>query len=70
MDDYSRLILSWKLCSTMNAVDVKETLDQAIQRTGVNDAWVVERPRLLSDNGPCYISKSLQVYLEEHHFAR
>jgi transposase InsO family protein len=26
---------------------------------------VVNRPRLLSDNGPCYISKALSGYLEE-----
>ena len=66
MDDYSRLILSWKLCSTMRAEDVKETLDLAIHRTGVHDARIEMRPRLLSDNGPCYISKSLQEYLKEH----
>jgi len=26
---------------------------------------VVNRPRLLSDNGPCYVSKALSAYLEE-----
>lgn len=66
MDDYSRMILSWRLCSTMRAEDVKETLDLAIQSTGVHDAQTEMRPRILSDNGPCYISKSLQEYLEEH----
>ena len=65
MDDYSRMILSWKLCSTMRAEDVKETLDLAIRRTGVHDARIEVRPRLLSDNGPCYISKSLQEHLKE-----
>ena len=65
MDDYSRMILSWKLCSTMRAEDVKETLDLAIRGTGVHDARIEVRPRLLSDNGPCYISKSLQEYLKE-----
>ncbi len=64
MDDYSRMILGWKLCSSMSAEDVKATLDIAIEFTGVDDAEVVQRTRLLSDNGPCYISKSLQEYLE------
>ena len=66
MDDYSRWILSWKLCSGMSSEDVKETLDRAIAFTGVHDAAVVHRPRLLSDNGPCYISKDLLEYLEKH----
>jgi transposase InsO family protein len=66
MDDYSRMILSWKLCSTMSSEDVKQTLDVAIQRTGVHDARVAGRPRLLSDNGPAYISKNLRQYLKDH----
>ena len=64
LDDYSRMIPGWKLCSSMSANDVKDTLDIAIEFTGVDDAEVVQRIRLLSDNGPCYISKSLQEYLE------
>jgi putative transposase len=63
MDDYSRMIMAWKLCSNMSADDVKETLDRSAF-TGVDKAEVVQRTRLLSDNGPCYISKSLQDYLE------
>ena len=65
MDDYSRMILSWALCSTMSAEDVKATLDEAIEFTGIDEAPVNVRPRLLSDNGPCYISKSLGEYLQD-----
>jgi transposase InsO family protein len=65
MDDYSRYIVSWNLSTTMNAEDVKETLDEAVEKTGVDRVNVRHRPRLLSDNGPCYISKSLKMYLEE-----
>jgi len=50
----------------MRAEDVKQTLKLAIQRTGVQDARIQWRPRLLSDNGPCYLSKSLKEYLEDH----
>ena len=35
LDDYSRYIITWKLFSTMSAADVKETLDLALEKTGV-----------------------------------
>ncbi len=50
LDDYSRYIISWKLSATMGAGDVKETLDDAIAITGVDQVKVRHRPRLLSDN--------------------
>ena len=65
LDDYSRYILSWKLFTTMNASDVQETLDLAIENTGVDQVKVKHKPRLLSDNGPCYISQELKDYLND-----
>ena len=65
LDDYSRYIIAWILSTGMAATDVKETLDLAIEKTGVTDARVRHRPRLLSDNGPAYVSKELQTYLAE-----
>jgi len=65
LDDYSRYILSWRLCKGMGAEEVTQTIDDAIKFTGIRHARVVDRPRLLSDNGSCYISKALSVYLEE-----
>jgi transposase InsO family protein len=65
MDDFSRYIVSWKLCTTMSADDVKDTLDLALENTGVDTITVQHRPRLLSDNGPAYISRDLRHYLEE-----
>jgi len=65
MDDYSRYILSWKLFTTMTADDVKQTLDLALAKTGINKVSVRYRPRLLSDNGPCYVSGELKKYLEQ-----
>ena len=49
----------------MTASDLKETLDEAVSNTGVNHIQVKPRPRLLSDNGPCYISGELKNYLEK-----
>jgi len=66
LDDYSRYIVSWKLTKSMAAGDVKATLDDALAKTGVDQVKVRHRPRLLSDNGPCYISKELGDYLAEH----
>jgi len=62
LDDYSRYILTWKLCSTMKAEDVKETLDEAIALSGVTEKSM---PKLLSDNGACYISHELADYIQE-----
>ena len=69
MDDYSRFILSWRLCSGMSADDVKQTLDLAIAESGVDHVYVRHRPRLLSDNGPCYISGELKEYLRDRGFS-
>jgi transposase InsO family protein len=65
LDDYSRKILAWKLSATMGSADVTETLDLARAATGVDRVRVEHRPRLLSDNGPCYVSGELRSYLAE-----
>jgi len=49
----------------MSADDVKLTLDDAIEKTGVDQVMVKHRPHLLSDNGPCYLSKELKEYLAD-----
>jgi putative transposase len=56
LDDFSRYIISWKLFPTMNTNDVKEVLEKAIIATGINKVNVKMKPRLLSDNGPCFVS--------------
>lgn len=66
LDDYSRYIISWKLTQSMSADDVKLTLDDAIATTGVQSVKVKHKPRLLSDNGPCYLSSELKDYLKKH----
>ena len=63
LDDYSRYILAWKLFPTMSASDVQETLEMALQQAGLEQVRVRHRPRLLSDNGPCYVSKKLKHFL-------
>ena len=65
LDDYSRYIIAWKLCTTMKAEDVTETLDLALQASGCDQATVVHKPRLLSDNGSSYVASELADYLED-----
>lgn len=66
LDDYSRYIIAWKLCSTMRAEDVTETLDMALEASGCASASIKHRPRLLSDNGPSYIAEELADYIESN----
>jgi len=63
LDDYSRYIITWKLFKSMSAGEVKELLDMAVAASGVNEIAIRHRPRLLSDNGPCYLSSELREYL-------
>ena len=49
----------------MAASDVDDTLNLPLGETGLDQANVLHRPRLLSDNGPCYISGQLADYLED-----
>ncbi len=65
LDDFSRYIIAWKLCTTMKATDVTATLELALEASGLDQANVVHRPRLLSDNGSSYISGDLATWLDE-----
>jgi transposase InsO family protein len=69
LDDFSRYIIAWKLCSTMRAQDVTDTLELALQASGLEQAKVAHRPRLLSDNGSSYISGELANWLGEQKMA-
>jgi len=65
LDDYSRYIIAWKLCTTMKAEDVTDTLELALQASGCDQAKVQHKPRLLSDNGPSYIAQDLADWIEK-----
>ena len=65
LDDFSRYIIAWKLCTTMKADDVTDTLEMALQASGCDQANLVHKPRLLSDNGACYISGDLAEWIDD-----
>ena len=61
LDDFSRFIVAWKLCTTMKAADVTATIEMALAASGLNGAR--HRPRLLSDNGSSYVAGDLATWL-------
>ncbi len=64
LDDFSRYIIAWKLCTNMRAEDVTATLDLALKASGCDSAKVPHKPRLHSDNVPSYIAGELAEYIE------
>lgn len=64
LDDFSRYIVAWRLGPTMCASDVTATLDQALAASGLDHVAVMQRPRLLSDNGSSYVADDLATWLK------
>jgi putative transposase len=62
MDDYSRYIIHWELCSNMESGDAMRVVEQALQITGLTEK---KRPRLLSDNGSCYVSSAFKEFIDQ-----
>ncbi|SDD43694.1 Transposase InsO and inactivated derivatives [Niabella drilacis] len=62
LDDYSRYIIHWELCTTMQAEDVKRTVLRAMGKANLKEG---QRPKLLSDNGSCYIAGELKSFMQE-----
>lgn len=62
MDEYSRYIIHWELCKQMETTDAERVVRTAIEKTGLKKD---ERPRLLSDNGSCFISAEFQAFVTD-----
>jgi transposase InsO family protein len=63
LDDFSRFIVAWKLCTTMKAADVTDTIKMALAAAGLDGSR--HRPRLLSDNGSSYVAGDLATWLDK-----
>lgn len=61
MDDYSRYIIHWELCSNMESGDAMRVVEKALHITGLTEK---KRPRLLSDNGSCYVSSAFKEFID------
>ena len=66
LDDFSRYVVAWKLCTTMKASDVTDTLELALKVSGCDQVTVLHKPRLLSDNGASYVSGELAEWLNDN----
>lgn len=64
LDDFSRYVIAWKLCTTMKTEDVTDTLEMALTASGCDQVHIQHKPRLLSDNGSSYISEELAEWLD------
>ena len=62
MDDYSRFIIHHELCTTMKTPDVERNVEAALIKTGLPQG---RRPKILSDNGSCYISEDIKAFMKE-----
>ena len=63
MDDYSRFILAHKLQRDMTSNSLIEVIQEAVDRTGMDRVPIADRTKLLSDNGPGYVSRAFRDYL-------
>ncbi len=61
LDDYSRYIVGWELCSGMKSEDAQSTVTKALAHAALPKS---QRPRLLSDNGSSYIADSFKQFLK------
>jgi putative transposase len=62
LDDYSRYIVHWELCKTMKTEDVQRTVNRALAAADLPKGY---KPKLLSDNGSCYIASELKEFLDD-----
>jgi len=63
MDDYPRSILAWKLQLDMTSDSLIQVVQLAIDVTGMTEVPLEDRTRLLSDDGPGYVSRAFRDYL-------
>ena len=63
LDDYSRMIVGWRVQSSMSSADIIEVIQVAAEFTGQPTVPVEPGPALLTDNGPGFLSRALDDFL-------
>ena len=63
LDDYSRMILGWKVQPSMSSGDIIQVVQQAVEFTEQPTVPVEPGPALLTDNGPGFLAKALEEFL-------
>ena len=62
LDDFSRKILAWEICSTNKGEDFVRVIEVACIKAKVDP---VDMPKLVSDRGPALMSEELNEHLDE-----
>ena len=61
--NFLQFILAHRLQRDMTSYSLIEVLQDAVDRTGMDQVLMTDRTRLLSDNGPGYVSRAFRNYL-------
>ena len=64
LDDVSRRVVAWRLQSKMDGEAFSEVVQDALEATGLDQAPLVKKPRLVSDNGPGLVGAAFREYTE------
>ena len=70
LDDYSRYITAWKLCTNMKADDVTATLTLALEASGCNRANVVHKPQLENYFFPADLEAQIEAFVDHYNYQR
>jgi len=63
LDDYSRFILAWDLKPDLTAASISDVVQHAVEWTGLPQALIADRARLLTDRGSGYQAEAFEDYL-------
>jgi len=63
LDDYSRMILGWKVQPSMSSSHIIEVIQDAIEFTELPTPPLESGPGLLTDHGPGFLSRALDEFL-------
>ena len=66
LDDYSRYIIAWKLCSAMRAEDVTDTLDMALAASGCDQTHVHHKSMSGTSPRPAQVATAQRQWLQLH----
>ena len=64
LDDYSRMVLAWRVQPNMASTSIIEVIQDAVEFTGIPTVPVEPGPALLTDNGPGFLSRALEEFLK------
>jgi putative transposase len=64
LDDYSRMVLAWRVRPSMGTTCIIEVVQDAVEFTGLLTVPVEHGPALLTDNGPGFPSRAIEEFVK------